>query len=782
MAGPAQPWDQPEDPRDQTVDLPRIDPASNGNGRSSANGDHAAFSGEPDGQPPSRNGHSPATNGTPQWPVLPEPPLRPLPEVNGDPYAQPDRQPRPSSLFEPLPRAASGRPMPPAPARPAQRPPPGPPVPAQPSPPVAPPEPGTTRSSPPTPAAAPESADHSEPPEPARSPPPEHAAPDAGDMPADPAGDARSGAAAVASVGPVRRAYSDGQQAVTDSDDERAVGEPRGQRAVADPPRQATPVPNTAQADPARRPEPDQGRGRPAPGSLADLRSRLDRLPDGHPSSPYEDGGAAKPLPHRLKQLELGLPAPERDDVDGTPRLSRPADAGPAEQASRPREPAPGPAADLQPGQPNAAAVPAHEDTGERARSGDRVTDFAAVPDGDTATNGNKGRDDPADAWRDPYALARPSGNGVPGSGSPAVDERHLEAHRDKPNDDRPGRDDPDHSRSDHSRSDHSRSDRDRSDRDRSDRDRRDDRHRIADAGTQPYRELRAAAGPPEAPPRPSEPTGPGDRRARTRPDEHAGTDPNRRGGSDPNSHGGSGPNQRRRDPGQNPRRGDRGQAGDRLAGSRQLSAEAGELVGRLLADGRAAEGQTAFGSYGASGLTPVIRRIADQLSAGGLAPGSEATSLKSAERLSAKLARLVARHPDRTPSQLAASICDVIRYAFAFEPDSFTEGTWHVHRRLKAQGFELEARRNRWESPVHKGIWTRWRDPASDLSFEIQFHTFASWDVLVGTHEDYRVITDPATPPRERARIRARQVAASAGAKAPPHCEEIADFGIGAR
>ena len=52
-------------------------------------------------------------------------------------------------------------------------------------------------------------------------------------------------------------------------------------------------------------------------GSLADLRSRLARLPDGHPSSPYEDDGLARALPIRLKQLELGLPAASREVGSG---------------------------------------------------------------------------------------------------------------------------------------------------------------------------------------------------------------------------------------------------------------------------------------------------------------------------------------------------------------------------------------------------------------------------------------------------------------------------------
>ena len=51
---------------------------------------------------------------------------------------------------------------------------------------------------------------------------------------------------------------------------------------------------------------------RPVPGSLADLRQRLERLPYGHPSSPYHVDGERKPAPHRLKHLELAPPTPSR--------------------------------------------------------------------------------------------------------------------------------------------------------------------------------------------------------------------------------------------------------------------------------------------------------------------------------------------------------------------------------------------------------------------------------------------------------------------------------------
>src|SRR5580693_1953825 len=52
---------------------------------------------------------------------------------------------------------------------------------------------------------------------------------------------------------------------------------------------------------------------RPERGSLADLRQRLERLPAGHPSSPYNDDLTRKLPVASLKDLELPLHATERD-------------------------------------------------------------------------------------------------------------------------------------------------------------------------------------------------------------------------------------------------------------------------------------------------------------------------------------------------------------------------------------------------------------------------------------------------------------------------------------
>ena len=72
-----------------------------------------------------------------------------------------------------------------------------------------------------------------------------------------------------------------------------------------------------------RRRGPADGAGlpsdRPARGSLAELRLRLERLPAGHPSSPYDETGARRPAPEQLRQLEL--PLADEDEHHARPGL-----------------------------------------------------------------------------------------------------------------------------------------------------------------------------------------------------------------------------------------------------------------------------------------------------------------------------------------------------------------------------------------------------------------------------------------------------------------------------
>jgi len=76
--------------------------------------------------------------------------------------------------------------------------------------------------------------------------------------------------------------------------------------------------------------EQDRGAGQPVeadapretPGARADLEMRAERLPAGHPSSPFHDDGSRKPPPPDLTELELPLPdEPGFHDQDSTTRV-----------------------------------------------------------------------------------------------------------------------------------------------------------------------------------------------------------------------------------------------------------------------------------------------------------------------------------------------------------------------------------------------------------------------------------------------------------------------------
>ncbi len=741
MPGPVQPWDQPEDPRDETVDLPRIDLASHGNGSVQNGNGRAGYPRDLAGEQQSRNGHGPAATGRPgrleppgqlEPPGRREPPgqrerqARPGPDVAGDPYARPGRDVRPVSFFGPT-ASSPGLPRPvPAAAEPAAD--------AQPSELTEPP--ARTQSIQPAVLPPTEIAPHSGTVQPTGIVPPETVPPETVPPETVPPETVPPTGALQAADSAAHAAAELHAQADVPMSPASASADPyHPQVATASAVPDAAPTPTAQAAASVSHPEPggrrvagDQ-RGRPGPGSLSDLRSRLDQLPDGHPSSPYEDDGAAKPLPHRLKQLELGLPAPERDAGDGTPRIdlstysaSHPEDTShgsqqrldPAEHANDDR------AADQLSAGSGLAGDEYHADLSadsdvesrEAAALPERPAQSAEIPAGSLPSiqDGASRSDARPSAWEDPYALP------ASGKGSSGADHRGAQypgpGMAAEPTD--------------------------------------TERRVTKDPLTQPYQVSRQAE-------LPSLPLRPGSADRQPRSVEHDFV-PFGAGGTRPRVS-----TSKARDTGR--------------PDARQLGTDHNELVARLLAAGRAAEGQSAFGSYGQSGLTPAIRRVAAQLDHGGLAPGSEADTLKSADRLSAKLARLITRHPDLTAEELAAGIVDVVRYAFTFEPDYYAEGTWLVHRKFKALGFNLEARRNRWESPEYKGVWTCWRDPAHELCFEVQFHTFSSWDVIVTTHQAYLAITDPATPPAERARLRARQVGAAAAAKAPAHCAEIADL-----
>jgi hypothetical protein len=200
----------------------------------------------------------------------------------------------------------------------------------------------------------------------------------------------------------------------------------------------------------------------------------------------------------------------------------------------------------------------------------------------------------------------------------------------------------------------------------------------------------------------------------------------------------------------------------------RYLTPDESRIADEALGRCRIAEGRNVFGGYGHSGLTPAMRRIEAQLEHGQLLADTESSALKPADSFKQKLADMILRHPDKSAEELALEVHDGIRYTFIFDAEHYADGTLQAHSRLKGSGFDLEVRRNCWQNRDYKGINSRWRDPAHDLVFEVQFHTAASWDVSQRGHSLYEAITDPATPPEERARLRSTYAEMSATVPVP--------------
>jgi hypothetical protein len=206
----------------------------------------------------------------------------------------------------------------------------------------------------------------------------------------------------------------------------------------------------------------------------------------------------------------------------------------------------------------------------------------------------------------------------------------------------------------------------------------------------------------------------------------------------------------------------------------RYLTPDESRIADEALGRCRIAEGRNVFGGYGHSGLTPAMRRIEAQLEHGQLLAETETSALKPADSFKQKLADLIMRHPDKSAEELALEVHDGIRYAFIFDAEHYADGTLQAHSRFKGNGFDLEVRRNCWQNQEYKGINSRWRDPAHDLVFEVQFHTAASWEVSQRAHSLYEAITDPATPPEERARLRSIYAEMSAAVPVPRGCATI--------
>jgi hypothetical protein len=83
----------------------------------------------------------------------------------------------------------------------------------------------------------------------------------------------------------------------------------------------------------------------------------------------------------------------------------------------------------------------------------------------------------------------------------------------------------------------------------------------------------------------------------------------------------------------------------------------------------------------------------------------------------------------------------------------------------------------NRWDGEEYKGVNSRWHDPHTGQSFEVQFHTPQSWEAKQQTHGTYERIDNPDTPVGDVERLRAYQRSVSSSLEIPDRWNEIRDY-----
>jgi hypothetical protein len=208
-----------------------------------------------------------------------------------------------------------------------------------------------------------------------------------------------------------------------------------------------------------------------------------------------------------------------------------------------------------------------------------------------------------------------------------------------------------------------------------------------------------------------------------------------------------------------------------------RLTAEQVRIAVRALGRCRLAEGRSVFGSYGESGLTPAMRRVEEQLDHGELVPETEKYALKSLDRFQEKLAKLIHDEPDKSAEEHAAEIHDGVRYTFLFVHETYTQDLRVASERLQAEGFTPDVRKNLWGNDEYKGVNTRWVDPESNLLFEIQFHTEKSWNAKQQSHDAYEKINEVETPVDEKEQLRDYQREISSQVPLPRGWQEIKDY-----
>jgi hypothetical protein len=148
---------------------------------------------------------------------------------------------------------------------------------------------------------------------------------------------------------------------------------------------------------------------------------------------------------------------------------------------------------------------------------------------------------------------------------------------------------------------------------------------------------------------------------------------------------------------------------------------------------------------------------------------------LKGVDRIKEKVAAELEARPGLSAAQALASVPDAIRFTFCYDDEHYVAGVTADLERLTADGFELaKAMKNSWDSDQYKGINTQWREPETGQRFEVQFHTWASFEAKQLSHVAYERIRNPQTPAAELDELEDFQRQVCAKIPIPPGSTEI--------
>jgi hypothetical protein len=151
-----------------------------------------------------------------------------------------------------------------------------------------------------------------------------------------------------------------------------------------------------------------------------------------------------------------------------------------------------------------------------------------------------------------------------------------------------------------------------------------------------------------------------------------------------------------------------------------------------------------------ANAVTRAVEEAA--AAAGGLLRGLD-TRVKSLESFKRKTATVLT-DTGMPLSRVLSGIDDTVRYTMELPDRDYVQGVSEAARRLQDLGYHPKSPHNAWHSGRYRGINSSWVDPASGVSFEVQFHTPASWAATVRTHGLYEVFRRRTTPPARKAEV----------------------------